>query len=121
MHLPLVAASIITTLVTATTALAEIPINQSSNSITQPGSATLITQPASINSPAPNLRFTQSPLSLERLNNIAGSLGNRSGGAAKVAPRSLDTPSNPATKTDPIEFFKVPPLNGGVKLNVLEN
>ena len=84
-------------------------------------SATLVTNPASVNRQSTGYgRTTITPYSSDRLNGVAGSFQVRPQKREKpLIPESLNsnTPSAP-TRVDPIDFFKVPPLDGGVRVKV---
>jgi len=84
-------------------------------------SADLTTEPASVNRPTPTARPTNPPFSAEQLNSIASSVQRK---PKKAEPSIIPIPEalrqEPAAPpaVDPIDFFKVPRPDGGIRVPV---
>jgi hypothetical protein len=82
-----------------------------------PGAAALQTQPASIEQPNPG-RPTSSSATANPFTQTPALQANPPQPARRsLIPESLKTPKTPKP-VDPIDFFKVPPLDGGIKIRL---
>lgn len=81
------------------------------------GAASLQTQPASLNQS--NASPIGAPLPNRDLNGVSASLRAKPQPPAKrpLIPESFTQPRKPPT-IDPLEYFKVPPLDGGIKVRI---